>query len=174
VLRGEAVLLRAQTADDIPALTEIRADVDTWVNSQDEPYVPVPVDAARKRFTDRLGQDPPADVAWFAVQTLADGALVGSAGLWGLSEFFRAAHVGITLAPAARGRGVGTDVLRVLADYAFRLRGLHRLGLETLASNIGMQRAAAAVGFREEGRLREHAFVAGRFDDVVMYGLLAS
>jgi hypothetical protein len=46
--------------------------------------------------------------------------------------------------------------------------------LQTLASNEPALRAYRAVGFVEEGRRREHAWVEGRYDDVVLMSMLRS
>ncbi len=81
--------------------------------------------------------------------------MAGEASLWGIDPHNRFAHLGFSLRPAFRGRGLGTDVVRVLCDYGFRVRGLHRLQIETLADNEPVLRAAAASGFVVEGRLRE-------------------
>ena len=44
--------------------------------------------------------------------------------------------------------------------------------LQTLASNEAALRAYRAVGFVEEGRLREAAWVEGAYDDVVLMAVL--
>lgn len=94
--------------------------------------------------------------------------------LWNIDVHNRSAHLGLTLRPAFRGRGLGTDVVRVLCEYGFTTRGLHRLQLETLADNAAMIRAAIQNGFVREGTLRNSAWVLGEFVDQVVYGLLAS
>ncbi|WP_407937865.1 GNAT family N-acetyltransferase [Micromonospora viridifaciens] len=76
--------------------------------------------------------------------------------------------------PAFRSRGLGTDVVRVLCNYGFAVRGLHRLQVETLADNAAMIRAATQAGFAQEGTLRRSAWVNGHFADEVILGLLAS
>ncbi len=88
---------------------------------------------------------------------------------WGSN---RAAHLGISLLPAYRGRGFGTDVVRVLCEYGFAVRGLHRLQIETLSDNIPMI-AAARAGFTAEGTLRHSAWVYGTFADEIILGLLS-
>ena len=60
----------------------------------------------------------------------------------------------------------------MLLGYAFRSRNLHRVHLQSLASNERALRAYRAVGFVEEGRLREHAWVEGSYDDVVLMSVL--
>ena len=62
----------------------------------------------------------------------------------------------------------------MLVDYAFRSRNLRRVHLQTLASNTAALASYRAVGFMEEGRLREHAWVEGAYEDIVLMGVLRS
>lgn len=73
---------------------------------------------------------------------LASGELAGEALLWAIDLHNRTAHLGLSLRPACRGRGLGTDVVVALCEYGFAVRGLHRLQVDTLASNTAMIRAA--------------------------------
>src|SRR5205814_1355008 len=73
-----------------------------------------------------------------------------------------------TSASRFRGRGLASDVIRVLCGYGFAVRGLHRLQIETLADNTPMIRASAAAGFLPEGTLRHSAWVDGEFADQVV------
>jgi len=94
--------------------------------------------------------------------------------MWRLDPHNRSAHLGIALRPAFRGRGLGTDTVRVLCRYGFTMRGLHRLQIETLADNAAMLRTAEQAGFAREGTLRAAAWVSGEFADEVILGLLAA
>jgi RimJ/RimL family protein N-acetyltransferase len=59
-----------------------------------------------------------------------------------------------------------------LCDYGFAIRGLHRLQVDTLASNAAMIRAASRAGFVQEGTIRRSAWVNGEFADEVILGML--
>ncbi|MBK3583537.1 GNAT family N-acetyltransferase [Streptomyces sp. MBT57] len=76
---------------------------------------------------------------------LAGGALIGTATLWSIDTHSRSGHVGLSLLPAARGKGYGTDVVAALCHFGFALRNLHRLQIETLADNTAMLRSAAGL-----------------------------
>ena len=66
------------------------------------------------------------------------------------------AQIEIRLAPSQRGRGVGREVLRQLADHHFAADpGLHRLTGRAHEHNVPMQRAFNAAGFRMEARYRD-------------------
>lgn len=60
----------------------------------------------------------------------------------------------------------------LLLDYAFRLRNLSRVWLEVYAGNERAIRAYTACGFVEEGRMREHIWLNGRYVDNVLMGVL--
>jgi RimJ/RimL family protein N-acetyltransferase len=171
MLRGELVALRARQDDDIPVLeAELHADVLTWSRSDNRPWRPLPPGSDQSPYRVRDSRDDPAI---FSVVELASDELAGDALLWDIDPHNRVAHVGLSLRPSFRGRGLGTDVVRVLCRYGFELRGLHRLQVETLADNEAMLRSAAQAGFTREGVRRQAGWVNGEFVDEVILGQLA-
>jgi RimJ/RimL family protein N-acetyltransferase len=171
MLRGDLTLLRARRDEDITILdTELYDDVETRVRADPRPWRPVPAGSAASTFrvTDPAGND-----AVFSVLELATGELAGTALLWQIDHFNRLAHVGISLRPTFRGRGLATDAVRVLCRYGFAILGLNRLQLMTLADNAAMIATATKTGFRHEGTLRRAHWVNGQFLDKVVYGQLA-
>jgi len=172
-MHGDRVRLRAKTPEDADSLHTLWSDVDTHLSTSDRPYVPRSAAAVRARIDQDLGQpvDHSADV-WLIAESVADGAFIGTAGLWGLSCHDQLAHLAVTLLPAARGQGYGRDLVALLCEYGFRLRNLRRLELETLATNTAMRRAAESNGFVLEGVQRERAYDGTGFGDLAIYGLL--
>lgn len=171
MLRGDKIGLRARWETDVPVLHgELYDDVATRSRADSRPWRPIAPGSATSPYA---VSDPSDDAACFSVVQLADDELAGEALLWGIDVHNRTAHLGLSLRPAFRGRGLGTDTARVLCRYGFLIRGLHRLQIETLADNTAMVRAAAKAGFVPEGTLRRAAWVDGDFRDEVILGLLA-
>ena len=172
MLKGHKVVLRARTEADVPVLhAGLYDDVATRSRADSRPWQPIPADGSRSPFAVADPPDPAA--ACFSVVALDSQELAGAALLWGIDTHNRMAHLGITLLPAFRGRGFGSDVVRVLCEYGFAVRGLQRLQIETLTDNAPMIAAAAGAGFTAEGTLRRSAWVYGAFADEVILGLLA-
>ncbi|TML66915.1 MAG: GNAT family N-acetyltransferase [Actinobacteria bacterium] len=170
VLGGEKIFLRAREEADVAVLqAELYDDVAARVRADTRPWVPLSLDSAASPY--RVDK-PSDDVAFFSVVEIESGHLAGEALLWGIDLHNRLAHVGVSLRPGFRGRGLGTDVLRVLCRYGFGIRGLHRLQLETLADNHRMIEAAKRAGFDHEGTLRSAAWVDGGYKDEVILGRL--
>jgi RimJ/RimL family protein N-acetyltransferase len=168
MLHGDKVLLRARYDTDVPVLhTELHNDVATRMRADARPWRPVPPSSPT------LTAEPGEDTAQFSVVELYSDELAGQALLWAIDTHNRSAHLGISLRPAFRGRGLGTDVVRVLCTYGFHVRGLHRLQVDTLADNAAMIAAATRAGFTLEGTLRRSAWIGGDFADEVILGRLA-
>lgn len=72
-----------------------------------------------------------------------------------------------------RGRGLGTEAIRIALGHAFGDMGLHRVAIRVLAFNTPAIRAYEKCGFAVEGREREAACIDGIWHDDVMMGLLA-
>jgi RimJ/RimL family protein N-acetyltransferase len=170
MLRGDKISLRARYETDVPVLhSELYDDVATRSRADSRPWRPIAPGSSASPYA---VSDPSDEVAFFSVVHLADDELAGEALLWGIDVHNRTAHLGLSLRPAFRGRGLGADTVRVLCRYGFAVRGLHRLQIETLADNAAMIRAAGQAGFVLEGTLRRAAWVNGEFIDEVILGLL--
>jgi len=89
-----------------------------------------------------------------------------------LSEH-RVGEVGCCLVPAARGRGIAIEAVRLLTDWAFASLGLGRVQVFIATENAAALRVAEAAGFRPEGVLRGYWEEHGARLDVVVLARLA-
>lgn len=166
------VTLRARTDADLDVMFGIAADLDTW--EERNPWAPAPL--TRQRFDARLARasdgDAAEDLVTFVVDV--DGTAVGGASLFEFDSLARHAEAGISLVPEARGRGIGTAAIGRLVEFGFVRRNLRRIHLQAIASNTGAIRAYEKAGFVVEGRRRQHAWVRGGYEDIVLMGILRS
>jgi RimJ/RimL family protein N-acetyltransferase len=174
MLRGERIGLRTIAAEDLAVFdAEVHGDVELMMIAAGGPWLPPSLEREQARFGASHTDEPDRTRVTFAIEELATGELAGDAQLWGIDLHHRRAHLGYLLRPGFRGRGLGTDTIRTLCDYGFRVRGLHRLQIDTLASNTASVRAAESAGFTTEGQLRRHSWVGGEFADELILGQLA-
>ncbi len=144
-------------------------------------------DADTQRFT-RIPVPPPADFArtWIEAYERArsDGsregfAIVDDAGTFlGLALAVRierdAAEVelGYVVALAARSRGVATEALRLLTDWAFEELAAQRIELIISVDNPASRRVAERCGYVREGVLRSVYVKPGVRDDAELWSRL--
>jgi RimJ/RimL family protein N-acetyltransferase len=170
MLRGENVTLRAITREDLPRLCQFNNDLAVELAGGGDPPMPQAIErliADFERETAKGGRDG----ATFAIDV--DGLCIGSCGLADLNATNRTCELGIAIGdPVYWGRGYGREAVRLLLDYAFRLRNFRRVWLWVHADNERAIRAYRACGFVEEGRMREHVWSNGRHVDAVVMGVL--
>lgn len=99
---------------------------------------------------------------------------IGNIYLRPINLTFRNAVLGVFIGEKKhRGRGFGRQALCALLRHAFGDLGLHRIYFEVLADNKPAIRLYETVGFKTEGRLRDHVFKDGKFKDALVMGILA-
>ena len=170
MLRGKKVTLRATTREDLPPLARFENDLGFKLAGGGEPPLPVPLERLQREF-EREVSDPRNDKVEFAIEV--DGVCIGRGGLYDIDTTARHAELGIGIGDKDYwGRGYGREVVGLLLLYAFRLRNLRRVWLEVHALNERGIRAYSSCGFVEEGRMREHIWLGGRYVDNVIMGVL--
>jgi RimJ/RimL family protein N-acetyltransferase len=91
--------------------------------------------------------------AGFAIET-HEGEFLGLGLFVRIEGEGRQGEIGYVVGPAARGRGVATQTLRLLTDWGFSQLGLERIELWIDTDNSGSERVAARAGYVHEGVLR--------------------
>lgn len=114
------------------------------------------------------------DRMWFTVYETTGWKAVGFCVLRDIDFQHRTAEFGLTIGdPADRGKGYGTEAVKLLLDLAFTGLGLHNVQLGVYEFNHGGVRAYERAGFKEIGRRRSAYFMGGRFWDVIYMDCLA-
>lgn len=155
------------------------ADLDDIVRMHDDPDVarftplatPYTEMNARRMLDAVLGRLLSGEELALAVEVDGGGA-VGSIGVRPDDLDREVADVGYVVAAHARGRGIATRAVRLVAAWAIAEWRLARLQLTMDAANAASARVAEQAGFTREGVLRSWAETRGRRVDLVMWSRL--
>jgi RimJ/RimL family protein N-acetyltransferase len=110
-------------------------------------------------------------IVTFAI--VVDGEAVGGTGIeLGADVFHRSAEIGYWLGEPFWGRGIATEVLRALTDYAWATFDIIRLEAGVFSWNPASARVLEKAGYTLEGCLRQGVVKQGRVGDRLIYGLL--
>jgi RimJ/RimL family protein N-acetyltransferase len=167
-LEDDVVALRGWRTTDAPDITRMFQDRTAleWTRAP----APYREGDARQWLASLPAQMRRGDALPLAVTDPADGSLLASIELRMRGE--GRAELGYVVAAWARGRGVGTRALRMLAQWAFETLRLERLELLVQPGNEASLALGERVGFTREGLLRSHSLVRGERKDMVMMSLL--
>lgn len=170
MLQGKRVLLRGMTRDDLTLLWQFNNDLEVELAGGGDPPTPQSLERLQAEFDQdaaKGGRNGPA----FAIET--DGKFIGQCALFNINPIAQTCELGITIGDKEYwGRGYGRESIELLVAYAFQHRNFHRVWLEVHANNSRAVHAYAACGFRQEGRLREHVWSNGRYEDLIVMGIL--
>jgi RimJ/RimL family protein N-acetyltransferase len=116
----------------------------------------------RTRYADRVGLS-------FAVADRETDAAVGVIGLHLRTLSTGRASAGYAVPSEQRGRGVATDALRALTEFAWSIPALHRIELHIEPWNTSSIHVAERAGYAREGLLRSYQEIGGTRRDLFLY-----
>jgi len=160
--------LRAWREGDDASLVRHADNRNVWRNLRDR--FPSPYTAAdAKEWIRAAGAESP--VANFAI--VVSGEAIGGIGLrLGTDIFRRSAEIGYWLGEPFWGRGIATEAVRAVSQYAFESFDLCRLEAGVFEWNPASMRVLEKAGYSREGRTRLSVTKDGRTGDHVLYGLV--
>jgi putative acetyltransferase len=159
---------RRAEVGDAGALAWLMADPAVFSGLLQLPYPGV--EAWRRRLESRANEQDHLHLL-----ALADGAVIGSAGLHSLAWTPRRRHVaglGIAVAAAWQGKGLGDELMRRLLEWADNWAGYLRIELSVYVDNARAIALYRRHGFVDEGISRAHALRDGLYVDSLMMARL--
>jgi diamine N-acetyltransferase len=169
MLKGEKVVLRPYSRDDVSCMTKWLNDPDTikyiasrcmygaFRESMEEAY-----DTLKKFSNSKI----------FIIETL-DNKVIGMINLNTISWEWRNSEIGVLIGEKDNwGKGYATDAMRVLLVFGFNRLNLHRIYLHVSEANVGAIRCYEKLGFKKEAILREAEYRCGKYENAVLMGIL--
>ncbi len=150
-LRDGDLLLRPKRPEDADAITAACQDpeIPRWT------LVPSPYTRADAEAFIAADAEAAADgtAAGLLAVDARDGTLLGSFGVMELDREPGYGEIGYWVAAEARGRGIATRAVRLLAEWGRRELGLTRIDVLPHRANAASRRVAEKAGFTATGEL---------------------
>jgi len=70
-------------------------------------------------------------------------------------------EIGYVLNPSERGKGYGTEAVKIMTDYLFLSKDIVRVQAHADVRNVASQKVLEKAGFRKEGIIRKFKFIRG-------------
>jgi RimJ/RimL family protein N-acetyltransferase len=171
-LRDDVVALRPWRDSDVRVKFELFSDDEiqrfSWAES--DPYTEADAWAHHVAHQRAWEEGTGAEFACTAPDD--EAAIAGGASVYDIEPGPRRASVGYWVAAHARGRGIATRSILLLARWAFDELQIARLQITCGPDNLASQRVAAKAGFTREALLRSHIPFKGGRRDTVVFSLL--
>ncbi|WP_202710283.1 GNAT family N-acetyltransferase [Sporosalibacterium faouarense] len=170
MLLGKKVKLRGIKEEDVQLAYEYMNDPDVIKNLT--PGIPYPMTLQREKAWYE-NQKEMKDTYNFAIEDLEKGIYIGGCGVNTVDWKNSVAIVGIFIGHSDyRGKGYGTDAMKILLDFIFNEMNMNKVQLNVYSFNERAIKSYRKNRFVEEGRLRQRIFRNGEYHDEVIMGIL--
>jgi ribosomal-protein-alanine N-acetyltransferase len=169
VLTGARVELRALRASDV---------TQRYVNWLNDPEVSRYLESrlvnhdliSTEAFVASIAESDSS--ALFGIFDIAGGVHVGNIKLGPIDALHGSAEIGLMIGDrSAWGKGIGSEAIALICQWAFKVLGLKKLTAGSYAINIGSIKAFEHAGFEIEGRqISQVEITPGVRMDVVLMG----
>ena len=136
-------------------------------------YLPM-TEMVEEKFLENM-KDNYQTNAFFVIEAIEhDGNKpIGTIALSNISVKDHVATFGIAIGEKEYwSKGYGSEAAYLIIKYGFEQLNLHRISSSAIAFNERSIRMHRTVGFKEEGREREITFKNGKYEDIVIFGML--
>lgn len=166
------LLLRETARTDAEDLFRVLSDPEVTRHYDDDPFVEV--SQARGQIEAwRAGYRRGAILRW-ALEEKASGRLIGTCGFYGFHGLHLRASLGYELGREHWRRGLMSEALARILDYAFATLEINRAQAFVMPGNAASIALLGKLGFAREGLLREYETWGSKgFVDLACFGLLA-
>ena len=113
------------------------------------------------------------DSIFMAIVTKDKDRHIGNFKIHRIDMYHRIAELSLMIgAKEYRGKGYGTEAIRMVVNYAFKTLNLRKLTANVYANNTGSIKAFKKANFFEEGRKKKHRFFNGTYVDELMLAVI--
>lgn len=170
LLENKNIVLRALEPQDLDSLFEIENDVALWPIS--DTLVPFSRDLLSK-YLEESGKDIfEAKQLRLAISPAGRNDLIGLVDLFQFEPHHGRAGIGILVKNDHQGKGIATQAVDLMTNYAFRILGLNQVFAQIPANNSKSQQLFEKSGFTRSGTLKKWMKENDEFTDVLIYQLM--
>ena len=99
--------------------------------------------------------------------------LIGHISLYAIKRLpYSSAFIGYSMDENFAGRGIATEAVKLVVDFAFTSLNLHRVEAYIAPENISSIRVVEKAAFVREGLMRKLLYINGEWVDHYMYAIL--
>ena len=153
--------LRLMEREDLALYTE-------WVNDPEFYGQFIRLKQKSRNELEKQYDTLPPEAKWFLIEK-KDKSKIGYMIHWYFNEVW---EIGYALIRSERGKGYGTEAVKIMVDYLFLSRDIVRVQAHTDVRNLASQKVLEKAGFRKEGIVRKSTFVRGAWRDNFLYSIL--
>ena len=114
------------------------------------------------------------DAVSFVVTLKDEDKYIGHITAMQFDRVFKFAELAYIIDKEYWGRGIATEAVTKVVDFLVNTMKIHKIRAGFFAKNIASKKVLQKAGFKQEGYLRDNAFLDGEFEDEYLMAFVAS
>ncbi|MBD3344066.1 MAG: GNAT family N-acetyltransferase [Chitinivibrionales bacterium] len=166
-ITGKSVNLRSYKLDDARSIYEWWNDDETtkWMGRKFRESQEYQVIEERLRG---IIENPPEDALFYAIASKGTDLYIGGIDLTSIDLVDKNAILSVVIGKRQdRSKGYGSEAVGLILKTVFSELELHKVELNVRDRNAAAICCYKKMGFVEEGRRKDHAFINGSFNDII-------
>ncbi len=164
--QDDKIRLRFSESKDADINIQIALDNQGLAMAHEKITLPPDINRSAENIKTENHSENPA----FVIETL-NGEFVGHTGFNYINERDGTFAIGMFIIKEQRGNGYGYAAMRILLKYAFNERRLHKFDGWCLDDNLASAKMMKKLGCKQEGIVREEAFLNGKYHNRLLFGM---
>lgn len=169
-IKTERLLLRRFTGTDAPEVSRLCDNYNLYKSTLNLPH-PYPLESALEWIATHEDSFAAEQMYEFAITDKENGRLYGAVGL-SHQQVHRHGEIGYWIGEEYWGQGYATEAAKAVLYFAFREKDIHKVYARFFASNPASGKVMEKIGMTHEGTQKEHILKEGRYEDLLLYGIL--
>jgi RimJ/RimL family protein N-acetyltransferase len=163
-LSGRSIRLRPARPSDVEPLFELTTDPEVWHRANHRASS-IPSYA---KFSNQFQFDSGHG---FIIESLTQAELVGWVSAYGEDEIAAYAYADVIVSPDYFDTGAGVEAFGLFVNYLFQCKNYRKVYIEAVDFTLHTYSSGLRRFFVEEGRLRDHEYLYGRYWDRYVFAV---
>lgn len=170
VIEGERIYLRRVAIEDA------NVSYCRWMNDPEvtryleSRFYPQSIEDIRS-YVDEISKN--ADSLFLAIVLRQNNSHIGNIKIHRIDKNHKHAEIALIIGEkTCWGKGLGTEAIRLLVNYAFQALKLHKVYAGCYAGNTGSIKAFKKAGFKEDGVMKQHYCCEGSYIDGIQLAII--
>ncbi|MBU5424942.1 GNAT family N-acetyltransferase [Tissierella pigra] len=168
----ERLVLRIFEKSDAETVTKLCNNYNIYKNTLYIPY-PYSIDCALLWIQAHVDNFDADRLYEFAITDKEKGILYGAVALSN-NQRFNNGEIAYWIGEEFWGNGYATEASKAILEFAFNVKGYHKVYARYFASNPASGRVIEKLGMVREGILIDHVMKDSRYEDLIYYGIINS
>ena len=170
ILESERLIMKPIEPEDLPYLMEQRWDADLT-----DYIIHNPISSYnQQQWYEKICRNGDVALSIFYKEKAGEKpVLLGAVGLYDINyRHQRATWKTLRIPKQYQGLGLAYEASAMLIEYGFNTLNINKITSDVFPDNQGIISLLERMGFKKEGRLKQHYFHQGKFKDVLIYSML--